>query len=127
LTSPTSPGTSAITDPAFLSCSQYDGQNTPQGVFETCVWFHTPAVPAGRQGPAYDFAPYKAPFVDAQHVAPLHPTTTGPTRTTSGSPGSTGGGGAGLATTGGGIGAGFLGLLLLAIGFWLRRARHRAA
>ncbi|MDX6285293.1 MAG: hypothetical protein QOG53_778 [Frankiales bacterium] len=124
LTSPNNPGTSAITDPAFLSCSQYDGQATAPGVYETCAWFHTPAQPAGRQGPAYDFTPYKAPFVDPQHVAPLKPTTT----TTKPSVDNTGdNAGNGLATTGGGIGLALLGLTAIGAALWLRRTRRPIA
>jgi hypothetical protein len=115
-----------ITDPAFLSCSQYDGQNTAPGVYETCVWFKTPAKPAGRQGPAYSFTPYKAPFVDPDHVAPLHPPTN--TGTTTGPTGNTGNNsGNGLATTGGGVGLAVLGLATLGAALWVRRTRRRVA
>ena len=118
------PGLSATTDPGILSCSQYAQQDTPPGVYETCEWFHTPPVPAGREGPAYNFAAYKAPFVDPEHVAPLRPTV--PTRGTTG-PTTGGGSGSGLATTGGGIGLGVLGLSAFAAAFWVQRARRRNA
>jgi hypothetical protein len=117
-------GLSATADPGILSCSQYDQQNTPPGVYESCEWFHTPAVPAGRQGPAYNFASYKAPFLDPDHVAPLHPTL----RSGGTSGGTTGGGtGSGLATTGGGIGLGLLGLSALGAALWVQRTRRRSA